>query len=428
MGDDCHASRLQYPSCLSDACSLRPLFAEVPKFDFMRAAAGLMNAFTIKGWCPGALRPMLSGDGLVVRVRPYRGRLDAKQAADIADLAERHGSGLIDLTSRANLQIRGVSDSEYRPLIDGLARAGLLDPDPETEGRRNLIVTPFWCADDDTSSLAAELECALADSLLALPGKFGFAIDDGKERVLAVASADVRIERDPEGRLIVRADGSEFGRLVARSDAVKTAVALAEWFVASGGARDGRGRMAAHIRAGAQLPAALRGDIEPAATRVASLPGLCPQGAVVGAVFGQLTHQTLRDLASCALAFRITPWRMMLAEGLHEMPRSLDVVTRLDDPALRIVACSGAPRCPEAHAKTRELAAALAPHIAPGARLHVSGCAKGCAHSGSASITLVATRDGFDLIRDGSTQDVPVRRNLSGASIIENPSVLVGIG
>ena len=29
-----------------------------------------MSAFEIKGWCPGALRPMLSGDGLVVRVRP----------------------------------------------------------------------------------------------------------------------------------------------------------------------------------------------------------------------------------------------------------------------------------------------------------------------------------------------------------------------
>ena len=28
-----------------------------------------MSAAAIKGWCPGALRPMQSGDGLVVRVR-----------------------------------------------------------------------------------------------------------------------------------------------------------------------------------------------------------------------------------------------------------------------------------------------------------------------------------------------------------------------
>lgn len=65
-----------------------------------------MSAVAIKGWCPGALRPMLSGDGLVVRVRPHGGRLAATQAAGIAELAARHGNGLIDVTSRANLQVR----------------------------------------------------------------------------------------------------------------------------------------------------------------------------------------------------------------------------------------------------------------------------------------------------------------------------------
>ncbi len=109
-----------------------------------------MNAVAIKGWCPGALRPMLSGDGLVVRLRPYGGRLDAKQAAGIADLAARYGNGLIDLTSRANLQIRGVSECGHPELLDALAQLGLLDPDPETESRRNILVTPFWSAGDDT--------------------------------------------------------------------------------------------------------------------------------------------------------------------------------------------------------------------------------------------------------------------------------------
>ena len=55
-----------------------------------------MSAVAIKGWCPGALRPMQSGDGLVVRVRPFGGRLEAAQVAGIADLAERYGNGLID--------------------------------------------------------------------------------------------------------------------------------------------------------------------------------------------------------------------------------------------------------------------------------------------------------------------------------------------
>jgi precorrin-3B synthase len=304
----------------------------------------------------------------------------------------------------------------------------LLDPDPETESRRNILVTPFWSAGHATPSLAAELERALADSALNLPTKFGFAIDDGKERVLAAASADVRIERDLTGGLIVRADGSEFGRPVSRAEVVRLALALAEWFVASGGATGGRGRMAAHMRAGARLPEALRGTAEPARMSSAPFVGLYPQGAMVGAAFGQVAHSALGRLAGAAQALRLTPWRMMLAEGLDEMPRSAGLITRPDDPALRVIACSGAPRCREAHADTRELASALAPHLAPGARLHVSGCAKGCAYSGPASITLVATRDGFDLVRDGSVRDEAETRGLRGAAIVEDPSILVRAG
>ena len=81
-----------------------------------------MSQFAIKGWCPGALRPMRSGDGLVVRIRPHGGRLSPAQATGIAELAERFGNGLIDVTNRANLQIRGVSDAGHASLIEGLAR------------------------------------------------------------------------------------------------------------------------------------------------------------------------------------------------------------------------------------------------------------------------------------------------------------------
>ena len=385
-----------------------------------------MSASMVKGWCPGALRPMQSGDGLVVRVRPFGGRLEANQIAGLAELAERHGNGLIDVTRRANLQIRGVSEESHRPLIDGLARLQLLDPDPDIEARRNILVTPFWTVGDESQALAAELEEALAESALDLPTKFGFAIDDGKSRVLAGDSADVRIERDRGGRLLVRADGARFGHSVARGEAVSTALALAAWFVASGGAKGGRGRMAAHIAAGAALPAALRGETEPAPVMPASRPGHYPQGALVGVAFGQMLHATLHQLSGCGHALRMTPWRMVLSEGKREMPSGAGLITEPHDPALRVIACSGAPRCREAHADTRALAAALAPRIALDTRLHVSGCAKGCAHSGPATLTLVATRDGFDLVRSGSTRDMPALRGLSGAEIVKSPSVLVG--
>ena len=384
-----------------------------------------MSAASVKGWCPGALRPMQSGDGLVVRVRPFGGRIDAAQAAGLAHLAERHGNGLIDVTSRANLQIRGVSEASHRPLVDGLAQLTLLDPDTDTESRRNILVTPFWRDGDETQALAAELEEALADSMLGLPTKFGFAIDDGKSRVLAGNSADVRIERDAVGRLLVRADGARFGRSVARGEAVATALAVARWFVASG-VRDGRGRMATHLAAGAKLPEALRGEAEPAPIMAAVRPGLYPQGAMVGVAFGQMPHATLNELSSCGHALRMTPWRMVLSEGKRTMPTTSGLITEAYDPALRVIACSGAPRCREAHADTRALAAALAPNIGAASRLHVSGCAKGCAHSGAAAITLVATGAGFDLVRGGSTRDEPILRGLDRDDIVRDPSILMG--
>lgn len=385
-----------------------------------------MSAASVKGWCPGALRPMLSGDGLVVRVRPFGGRLEAAQTAGLAELAGRHGNGMIDVTSRANLQIRGVSEQSHRSLLDGLAQLVLLDPDAEIEARRNILVTPFWSSGDETQALAAELEEALAESGLALPTKFGFAIDDGRSRVLAGDSADIRIERDRAGRLLVRADGARLGRSVARGQAVSTALALASWFIISGGARNGRGRMAAHIASGAALPQSLRGETEPAPVMAAARPGQYPQGAMVGVAFGQMLHTTLHEFAGCGHALRVTPWRMVLSEGKREMPSGAGLITEPFDPALRVIACSGAPRCREAHADTRALAAALAPRIAADARLHVSGCGKGCAHSGAAAVTLVATHAGFDLVRGGSTRDEPVLRGLNGADIVSDPSILVG--
>jgi len=262
--------------------------------------------------------------------------------------------------------------------------------------------------------------------MLELPTKFGFAIDDGKSRVLAGNSADVRIERDPTGALVVRADGARLGRTVARGEAVAAALACASWFVASGGVRDGRGRMATHLAAGADLPVALRGEVEPAPIMAAARPGLYPQGAMVGVAFGQMPHATLNQLSGCGHALRMTPWRMVLSEDKRTMPSAEGLITEAYDPALRVIACSGAPRCREAHADTRGLAAALAPNIGGAERLHVSGCSKGCAHSGAAAITLVATAKGFDLVRGGSSRDEPILRGLDRDDIIREPSILMG--
>jgi precorrin-3B synthase len=145
-----------------------------------------------------------------------------------------------------------------------------------------------------------------------------------------------------------------------------------------------------------------------------------------GVAFGQLTSTALRFLGARANGVRLTPWRMILAEAMREMPDCEGLIAQPDDPLLRVIACSGAPRCREAHADTRELAMALAPHLSTDANLHISGCAKGCAHSGPASITLIATREGFALVRNGSTRDDPIFRGLSCDSLLSDLSLLSG--
>ncbi len=362
----------------------------------------------VKGWCPGALRPMESGDGWVLRIRPRGGRLTRAQTAGIAAAARAHGNGRIDLTGRANLQLRGVTPDSHAALIADLRALDLIDPDPATERRRNVTVTPF--ADAETDRLAAALEDALAASGLTLPAKFGFAVDTGPVPVLAATPADIRLERGADGRVILRADG--MATAAPTGDPVGDAVALARWFLIRGGAPGGRGRMAALIASGVQP----QGHDVPVARPVPPpAPGLVPQGALVALEFGQITPDTLAALGP----IRLTPWRMLLVEGAKATPDLPGLITDPADPRLRLRACTGAPGCPQAHAATRPLARDLAPLLPPDAILHVSGCAKGCGWPGRADVTLTATPAGFDVIRNGRAFDTPLHRGLSAAELPE---------
>ncbi|MBD3764587.1 MAG: precorrin-3B synthase [Rhodobacterales bacterium] len=367
--------------------------------------------FQIQGWCPGALRPMLSGDGLVVRVRPQAGRLTPAQAAGIAQAAQAFGNGLIDLSARGNVQLRGVTNASHPDLIAALSGLGLIDADPAAEQRRNILVTPF--AEAQTLALAAALQQALAQ-MPVLPGKFGFAVDTGPAPVLAGVAADLRLERAADGRVLLRCDGASLGAPV--EDPAADAVALAQWFVAAGGVTDGRGRMAALIARGAVPPGRLAGTVAPADATPAPLPGLRPEGALLGFAFGQMQADTLTALAALG-PLRVTPWRMLLVEGLRHLPDMPGLITDPQDPMLRVEACSGAPACLQGLAPVRDLARRLAPQVPIGRLLHVSGCAKGCAHPGPADVTLVATRAGFDLIRNGGAAEAPALRGLRAEAI-----------
>ena len=359
----------------------------------------------VRGWCPTAWRPMAAGDGLILRVRPRLARLTTTQARTIASVARTHGNGLIDLTNRAALQLRGMREADWPVALAALVAAGLVDPDPVREARA-LLVAPDWREGDDTHRIA----CALLDRLDALPplpGKIGIAIDAGRAPVLTGSPADFRIERGATG-LILRADGRAGGYALARGEEATALIALAEWFVASGGVE--AGRMARHV---APLPASPAGVAAPGEPETHPPRPAC--GTAIGLPFGRIDAATLADLAGRpgVTGIRVTPWRTVLVEGLDPAGPGLPAFAAAD---LAVDACVGAPACPQATVATRALALRLAPHVA--GRLHVSGCAKGCARAAPADV--VATgRDGrFDLAFDARAGDPATIAGLSPDALI----------
>ena len=372
------------------------------------------HAARIQGWCPGALRPMPSGDGLVLRIRPPLGRLTQAQGHGIAKLAERYAQPLLELTSRANLQLRGIATADYPALLAGLQALDLIDTDVQAESRRNILVSPLWQVADGTPSLAQALSKALSQpSAPTLPAKFGFALDCGTVPLLRGCAADIRLERHAQS-FLVYANGSTRGVVASAECAIARAMELAHWFITAGGAPFGHGRMAALV---AQTPVLAHLADTPVPTHKAACPpwGLVPQGCVVGFEFGQMPVDTLRALSALG-PLRITPWRSLLMEGAQSLPALPSLITHADDMRLRVSACTGAPGCTQAAAPTRELAHALAPLVPPGHVLHVSGCSKGCAHPDPA-LTLVATPAGFDLVHHGTAASPPDARDMNPAAI-----------
>jgi precorrin-3B synthase len=418
---------------------------------------------SVKGWCPGALSPMATGDGLLVRLKLRAGRLSASEARQIAALSQSHGNGHLDLTQRANLQLRGVTAQTYPSLIQRLSVLGLVDSDPRIEATRNIVTSPLSDHDPaapiDGMMLAADLEAVLGrDPLLsALPAKFGFLIDDGASLPLDDIDADIRLvgNADQSGSRVSILLGADAASAIVVGytkieSAANAAAALARQFIRLKHPEERRMRDLV-TRIGA--PAIARAAGLEAIAEVPALPSVRqaqrpPIGlfstdaavhALVGAPFGRLEAKDLATLGDAASRhgageIRITPWRAVLIPALRDPEAALATLAAAGlivdpaDPRRAVVACTGAPGCASATVSTLDVAAELVATFSKRinsdgdiVQLHVSGCAKGCARSARSPFTLVG-RDGlFDMIRDGRTGDEPFA---TGLAITEARAIL----
>ncbi len=413
----------------------------------------------IRGWCPSLFEPMRSGDGLLVRVKPRAGGLDADTLRAVADACARHGNGVANLTGRANLQLRGLSDATLPAFADAMLALGAADAHPAAERRRNLVVSPL--AGDDphlapaTLAVARALEAGLADPaptpLDALPGKFGFLVDGGGAHGLGRVRADIALRCTPDACLL-RLDGGTHALSVPPDKAATAALALARAFAAL--APDpappdasprhaprmcdlvfARGETAVFVAAGLPAPGPAPFD-PPAGQGADSPPGVGPhrypgttRGALaVAPAFGQTDAAALHALATLSERFgdgrvRLSPSRTFLIAGVaaQDLPRlaaacaGLGLITTPDDPRLSVTTCPGRPACRGGEADTRRDAPALAALLAARAgrrfaTVHLSGCAKGCAHPGPAPLTLVGEPGGYGASRDARASTPPQAR------------------
>ncbi len=355
--------------------------------------------------CPGALQVHRAADGGLARVRLPGGMIGSAALEALAQAAERFGTGTLEMTSRGNLQVRGVTD------VDGLAAAltdaGLL-PSPTHERVRNIVASPLSGRSGgltDVRPWVADLDRAICEcpELAGLPGRFLFALDDGRADVSGLG-ADAGVEALPDGVALLLA-GRDTGVRLDPAVVVATLTGVARRFVEVRGSAwrvselDDRPVLLDGLEAGAATL-----DIGPAGPApvgwIEQDDGLVALGAAVP--LGVLTTRQALFVAAMDAPVVITPWRSLvvfdLAEGVADTAlrvlAPLGLVFDENSPWLQVSACVGSPGCERSAADVRADAARAVEAGPSTGPVHYAGCERGCGRPAQSRL-LVAGDDGY---------------------------------
>jgi precorrin-3B synthase len=359
---------------------------------------------------------MMTGDGLLARLMPSAS-IPLETMISLCEASERHGNGIVEVTQRGSLQIRGLSPLSA-PRFAHAAVSLRLGMDGETP----ILTSPLTGMDLHEYADLGALTVAVRDELSRLTGrdalgpKVSVLIDGGGRLHLDEVLGDVRVQAGPDTRLHISLAGTAATStslgwvepyLVPK--AVAHVLAAIAQLGSSARARDlinareieALRRSLAEVYAGEPPPR--RARPEP----IGRHPLKNGRLAVGIALPFGFTHAALLKRVTAAAGrwgardIRLAPGRALLAldltakaaDGFVAAAAAEDLIVAADDPRRHVVACAGAPACASATLATRE----LAPLIAHAAKsllsdsftVHVSGCAKGCAHAGAAELTLV---------------------------------------
>lgn len=440
-----------------------------------------MNAPLRRGACPGLSAPMPTGDGLLVRLA-VADAVPPDAFAALCAAARAHGNGIMEVTARGSLQVRGLTPASAPLFAAEVARLDIAAAD-------GIAVLTGPLRDDadaviDVVGLAAELRLAIARARLALAPKVSVVIDGGGRLHLDALTADIRLRAIgpattprllvalgslpplPEGGRVgegVAGDlrgawgeaadplpnpppeeggggaavGPAWLGTIAPERAVEIVLGLLREIAAHGPAA--RAADVLRERSIAALRSAF--DIVPSPAPAPRAPAemvgrhlLRDESLALGVAlaFGHARADALAELARLAVAhgarsIRPAPDRALMligvpsgnASSLAAAAERLGFVVAAADPRRRVAACPGAPACESGFIDARGLAAAVAPQLAglrSGIAIHVSGCAKGCAHPAPAALTVVGNEQGCGIIRNATARATP-RRHVAPAGV-----------
>jgi precorrin-3B synthase len=389
---------------------------------------------------------MATGDGLLVRLTPTGTTMPCEAFAALCTAARSCGNGIIEITSRGSIQIRGLTEASVKSSAAAVAGIDLAfgeGPPVLSDPLAGLVPQEAV----DASAIAADLRRAIAAASFAadIGPKVSVAIDGGGTLHLDAVVADVRMRAQASGAYLHLAVGGDAETAspigaVAAEHAVEAATRMLRVIAAGGPAARARDIVATNgAVAFRRVVADILVDLPPPPPRPPADPlgthalrdGRLAIG--LGLAFGHAHATALEEVTraaaeSGATGYRTAPGRALLVVGVTEdgaghladIAQRLGFIVRADDPRRRVVACAGAPICASAEIPTRALAPSLAAIAGADAPMvHLSGCAKGCACPRSTPLTVVGIEGRCGVVVNGSARDEPLvmlpREALPGA-------------
>jgi precorrin-3B synthase len=368
--------------------------------------------------CPGALQTHAAADGALARVRVPGGTLTAAQLLVLSAAARELGDGALELTSRGNVQLRGLRPGAEAALGERLAAAGLL-PSATHETARNVLASVLSGRIGgllDVRLWVPEFDAGLCGdpSLAALPGRFLAAFDDGRGDVAGLG-ADVGLLALDGRTVALLLAGVDSGLRTDPDGAVALALAATRAFLDERAAQGGTAWRVGDLADGPRRIANALGGSRAEPLPLPPAPVTGPAGAllqddgrtalVAVVPLGRLTAGQAELLAGTAGGdLQLTPWRSVVVPDLAAPAAAADALAAAGlelDPAsawLRVTACAGRPGCAKSLADVRgdATAAVLAGSLpASGARQHWVGCERRCGRPAGEVVDVVATPAGY---------------------------------